>query len=126
MPVLERARYTLSNSNARPEMLQSVPGGNLPKYPLPVTCIGMFAVARAMQGKGIGTELMVDAMKRSAAAAAVVGSTGLSLHSHGVKSSAFYEKMGFASLGADATNRPMFMPMGTVQRVIADTASRSA
>ena len=116
--------YTLSASKATPETLQPVLGGKLPKYPLPVTYIGMFAVTRGQQGKGIGTELLVDAMRRSAAAAEVVGSTGIFLHSRDAKRTTFYEKMGFTSLGADATNRPMFMPMGTVQRVIELTASR--
>ena len=47
------------------------------------------------------------------------------LHSRDARSTAFYETMGFTSLGAEATNRPMFMPMGTVQRVIELTASRA-
>ena len=61
--------YMLSASKATPETLQPVLGGKLPKYPLPVTYIGMFAVTRGQQGRGIGTELLVDAMRRSAAAA---------------------------------------------------------
>jgi GNAT superfamily N-acetyltransferase len=116
--------YTLSSSNATPDALQPVLGGKLPKYPLPVTYIGMFAVTKGQQGKGLGTELMVDAMRRSAAAAAVVGSTGLFLHSRDAKSTAFYEQRGFTSLSAEPTHRPMFMPMGTVHHVIALTASR--
>jgi len=116
--------YTLSASNATPAMLQPVLGGVLPRYPLPVSYIGMFAVATGQQGKGIGTELMIDAMMRSAAAAEDVGSTGMFLHSRDENSTAFYEKLGFTSLGIDVTNRPMFMPMGTVRRMIALSAPR--
>ena len=118
--------YTLSASNATPEMLPSILGGKLPRYPLPVSYIGMFAVVTGRQGKGIGTELMIDAMMRSAAGAEVVGSTGIFLHSRDAKSTRFYEKMGFTSLGTEATRRPMFMPMGTVRRVIALAASGTA
>ncbi len=111
--------YTLSASSVTPELLKPVLGAGLPKYPLPVSYIGMFAVALGRQGQGIGRELMLDAMMRSSAAAEHVGSTGLFLHSHDAKSTAFYEKLGFTSLGTEATRRPMFMPMTIVDQMTA-------
>ncbi|WP_439643574.1 GNAT family N-acetyltransferase [Gemmatimonas sp.] len=118
--------YTLSASSATPELLKAVLGSALPKYPLPVSYIGMFAVTTSRQGQGIGSELMLDALMRSAAAAHAVGSTGVFLHSRDEKSTAFYAKLGFVSLGTEATRRPMFIPMSVVHRMMNDQASRRA
>ncbi len=117
--------YTLSASSATPELLKPVLGSGLPKYLLPVSYIGMFAVTTSRQGQGIGSELMRDALMRSAAAAHAVGSTGVFLHSRDEKSTAFYTRIGFVSLGTEATHRPMFIPMSVVQRMMNDQASRS-
>ena len=118
--------YTLSAGIATPELLKPVLGSGLPKYPLPVSYIGMFAVTTSRQGQGIGSELMLDALMRSAAAAHEVGSTGVFLHSRDEKSTAFCTTLGFVSLGTEVKNRPMFIPMGVIHRMMNDQASRSA
>lgn len=117
--------YTLSASKATPELLKPVLGSGLPRYPLPVSYIGMLAVTTSRQGQGIGSELMLDALMRSAAAAQEVGSTGVFLHSRDEKSTASYAKLGFVSLGADVTGRPMFIPMSVIHRMMNDRASRT-
>lgn len=117
--------YTLSASNATPELLKPVLSSGLPTYPLPVSYIGMFAVTTSRQGHGIGSELMRDALLRSAVAAHDVGSTGVFLHSRDEKSTAFYTQLGFASLGNETTNRPMFIPMSVIRSMLNDHTSRS-
>jgi predicted N-acetyltransferase YhbS len=85
----------------------------------------MFAVTTRRQGQGIGSELMLDALMRSAVAAQEVGSTGVFLHSRDEKSTAFYTRLGCVSLGTAAKNRPMFIPMSVIHRMMNDHAFRS-
>jgi GNAT superfamily N-acetyltransferase len=115
--------YTLSTRSVEPELLASALHGRLPRFPLPVLYIGLFAVAQAEQGKGYGRVLMRDALARCAAAAEYVGATGVFLDSLDDKSTAFYSKLGFRPVGQQASPRPMFLPMTTIRQALSPPTS---
>ena len=62
--------YTISSSYVK---FQSLPKRHLPRYPIPSILIGKLAIDRSAQGKGLGTALLFDALKRSARVADEIG-----------------------------------------------------
>ncbi len=108
--------YTLSNKSVDAAMLAPLLKRSLPKFPLPVTYVGCFGVASNRQRQGHGATLMGDALARSLAAAAHVGSTGVFLNSRDVRSTAFYKALGFNEvLPPRAEQQAMFLPMSTLR-----------
>jgi len=57
--------YTLSARSILASELPPDIEKKLPRYPLPVTLLGRMAVARSLQGKGLGELLLFDALDRA-------------------------------------------------------------
>jgi GNAT superfamily N-acetyltransferase len=57
--------YALSARSILASELPPDIGKKLPRYPLPVTLLGRMAVARSLQGKGLGELLLFDALDRA-------------------------------------------------------------
>src|SRR5207244_575121 len=90
--------YTLSPRSIERDMLTASMTIRLPKYPLPVVCLGRFAVATSLQRRGYGTQLMRDALARSLHYSNSVGALGVYLDSKNEKSTAVYRSLGFVAL----------------------------
>lgn len=56
--------YSVSMSHIERESLPESQSKRLPRYPVPAMLVGKLAVDRSMQGKGLGEELLVAALKR--------------------------------------------------------------
>ena len=69
---------------------------NMPD-PVPVLLLGRLAVDRAWQGKGLGADLLADAVLRSIGAADSIGVRAILVHAISDAAKAFYEKHGFRS-----------------------------
>jgi GNAT superfamily N-acetyltransferase len=67
---------------------------NMPN-PVPVLLLGRLAVDRAWQGKGLGADLLSDAVLRAIAAAESVGVRAILVHAISDEAKSFYEKHGF-------------------------------
>ncbi len=67
---------------------------NMPD-PVPVVLLGRLAVDRGWQGKGIGGDLLSDAVLRVLAAAESVGVRAILVHAICERAKAFYEAHGF-------------------------------
>jgi GNAT superfamily N-acetyltransferase len=84
----------------------------LPRYPLAVTLLARLAVARSAQGRGLGGELLVDALLRSYEASETVPVQAVVVHAKDASVAGWYARHGFLPF----PDRPLhlFMPMATV------------
>ena len=68
--------------------------------PIPVILLGQLAVDRNYQGKGLGTDLLIDAGKRALAAAEVIGARAIIVQALDEQAKAFYGRSGFLQFSA--------------------------
>ena len=107
--------YTLSNTSIQAAELPSAFVKKLPRYPvLPATSLGRLAVDAKRRGTGLGTILLIDALRRclrteTASLAVVVGAKDDAV--------AFYERHDFLRLPEQLDR--LFMPMGTIEKLLA-------
>lgn len=63
---------------------------------IPLLLIGRLAVDHTWQGKGLGSALLAEALRKCQAAASIVGARGVVVHPIDDKAATFYEAHGFA------------------------------
>jgi GNAT superfamily N-acetyltransferase len=68
----------------------------LARHPVPVMVLARLAVDRRWQGKGIGSGLLKDAVRRTMQAADIAGIRALVVHAKDDAASAFYQRFDFA------------------------------
>ena len=73
---------------------------NMPD-PVPALLLARLAVDRAWQGKGLGADLLSDAVLRAVGAAESVGVRAVLVHAISDEAKAFYEKHGFRASPID-------------------------
>lgn len=72
-------------------------GKGMPRYPIPMMVIARLAVDRRYQGRGFGSALLRDALRRAVAASEIAGIRGVLVHAKDEAAAAFYRSFGFAS-----------------------------
>lgn len=83
--------YTLSNGSvARNEPPKSMQRFSMSE--IPVTILGRLGVDKDYQGKGIGLDLLQDALERSISAAEIIGSRAVLVHALDQRLADFYKK----------------------------------
>ena len=99
--------YTLSNhSVARPSPAKPRDLYNQAPDPVPTVLLGRFAVDVGWQGRGLGQDLLCDAFKHIAGASTNIGMRAVIVDAKTDRVRAFYERIGFRSLGdPDDPNR---------------------
>jgi ribosomal protein S18 acetylase RimI-like enzyme len=86
----------------------------LPRYPnLPATLIGRLAVDRQYQRKGIGEELLVDALKRSLENTSRIGSVAVVVEAGNEHAKKFYQAYGFIQFPGSPNK--LSVPMRTIR-----------
>jgi len=109
--------YTLSNASVPAEL---APEGIRKKMPksydaLPVTLLGRLAIDKKFSGQGLGTIILLDALKRSYEIAGhSLGSIGVVVDPLDDDAIAFYEKFGFVRL---PDSGKMFLPMSDIAQL---------
>ncbi len=73
---------------------------NMPD-PVPALLLGRLAVDRAWHGKGLGGDLLANAVLRAISAAELVGLRAILVHAISAEARTFYEKHGFRSSPLD-------------------------
>jgi predicted N-acetyltransferase YhbS len=63
--------------------------------PIPVVLLGRLAIDHNWQGRGLGADLLRDAVLRTLAASASIGVRAILVHAISAEAKAFYEKFGF-------------------------------
>ena len=90
---------------------------------VPVIYIRAVAVRSDQQGRGLGTALLIDAMRRCAGIAEQMGAAAIVLDvlrdAHFDRRSAFYAALGFRPLGDPDNPTRVFIPMADVRATIA-------
>lgn len=100
--------YTLAAGAVAFEKLPKAVGKKLPRYPVPVARIGELAVDERFQGKGLGSALLIDALRRILDASREVAAWAVVVDPIDVQAACFYRKFGFVAL---ADSEIMFLPM---------------
>jgi predicted GNAT family N-acyltransferase len=100
VPVTHRTEiagfYTLAASSIRLSDLPPATVRKLPRYPIvPATLLGRLAISVRHQGQRLGEYLLVDALTRTLAASAAVGSAAVIVDAKDDVGAGFYERYGF-------------------------------
>ena len=110
--------YTLSNGSISRTELPPTLQHRLPHYEqLPVIILGRLAIDRSHQKKNLGALLLMDALQRSYAAAAAIGSYAVFVHPIDEAASRYYQRFGFILL---PDSGKLFLPMQTIEMVLID------
>jgi GNAT superfamily N-acetyltransferase len=86
------------------------------KAAAPLLLIGRLAIDNAFRGKGLGTDLLRDAMRRCLAAADIVGARGVLAHVIDDDAAGFYQHHGFVR--SPLGERVMLMAIETVRALL--------
>jgi len=108
--------YTVSMSSVGLTALPEERRRGLPRSQVPVALIGRLAVDQSAQGEGLGKLLLIDALRRIAAAAEQVAAHAIILDAIDDHARAFYARFGFLELTDDPMH--LFLPMDTLRRVV--------
>jgi GNAT superfamily N-acetyltransferase len=108
--------YAISSHRVRHEDLPGDQAKGLPRIDVPVILLGRLAIDRSVQGQGLGSLLLIDALRRSELLAEQVGIRAVEVDAIDDAARAFYLKFGFQPLLDDP--RHLFLPMSTVRKVV--------
>lgn len=86
--------------------------------PIPVIVLGRLAVDLRYQGSGIGSGLVLDAMRRTVAASQIIGARGLLVHVLNERVLAFYLNLGFVQAALEDT---VIIPVVTIERALLES-----
>ncbi|MGH6790984.1 MAG: GNAT family N-acetyltransferase [Pseudolabrys sp.] len=84
---------------------------------IPLLLIGRLAVDLHLQGRGIGSALLADALRRCLAASEIAGVRGVIAHVIDEPAADFYQRHGFVR--CPLGERVMLMPIETVRSLVA-------
>jgi len=85
---------------------------------VPLLLIGRLAVDAAWRGRGVGSALLVDALRRCLAASKIAGARGVVAHAIDEAAVGFYERHGFVR--SPLGERVMLMPIETVRSLVGE------
>lgn len=88
------AFYSLAASSVERRRVSSRVGRNMPE-PIPVILLGQLAVDVNYQGRGLGSDLLIDAGKRALRVADVIGARAIVVQAFNEEVRTFYERFGF-------------------------------
>ncbi len=86
--------YSLAASAVEKRRVSSRVGRSMPE-PIPVILLGQLAVDTNYQGRGLGSDLLIDAARRALTAADVIGARAIVVQALDEDASAFYGRFGF-------------------------------
>lgn len=90
--------YALSNHRVIHEVLPLDEAKGLPRLDVPVVLLGRLAVDRSMQGLGLGSFLLIDALRRVQQIAEHIGVRAVEVDAIDDMARSFYMKFGFKPL----------------------------
>lgn len=109
--------HTLSMASIALHDLPADLARRLPRYPeVPAVVLGRMAVDLRNQGQGIGRALLMDAMRRVAAAAEQIGAVVMLVDAKNPVVVGFYAQYGFAAL--DGHPLRLFLPLDAIRAML--------
>ena len=86
--------YSLAAGSVLPSVTTGRVRRNMPS-PVPVVLLGRLAIDRTWQGRGLGRDLLLDAVLRVLSAGEKIGVRAILVHAISPEAKAFYERHGF-------------------------------
>jgi GNAT superfamily N-acetyltransferase len=105
--------YTLSASSVEFQRVPEPAQRRLGNYPIPTALLGKLAVNQSHQGNGLGTMLLIDAMRRVTAISSEIAIYALEVHALDERAASFYQKFGFQSFRDNEAH--LFLPLATIK-----------
>jgi predicted N-acetyltransferase YhbS len=100
------ANGAVAHSDTSAKVRQNTPD------PIPATVLARLAVDKSEHGKGLGTDLLQEAMKRTLAGAKHAAARLLIVHALNAKAFDYYTKNGFSAL--QSGSNALYMPLETI------------
>jgi len=107
--------YAISNHRVCYEALPAEQAKGLPRIDVPVVLLGRLAVDRTVQGRGLGSLLLVDALRRAQHVSEQIGVHAVEVHAANDAARGFYSKFGFVPVLDDRQH--LFLPMQVVRKL---------
>lgn len=107
--------YALSNHRVSFEALPEDEAKGIPRIDIPVILLGRLAVDQSAQGEGLGTLLLIDALRRVSHIADQVGIRAVEVDAIDESARQFYLKFGFMELRDDPLH--LFMSMQVIRKL---------
>ena len=107
--------YSISPSSVEFARVPAALTRKLGRYDVPVFRLRRLAIDRAMQGQGLGGDLLLAAGERSLAVAAEVGGLALAIDAKDEKAARWYERFGALALLDDPLK--LILPLGVIADV---------
>jgi GNAT superfamily N-acetyltransferase len=104
--------YTLSSTVIEFDSMAKSYQQKMPKYPIPAILIGKLAVDNSVQGKGLGGELLVDALLRIVKVSGEIGIFAVRVDAINLKAKEFYLKYEFIPFSDQSLS--LFLPIKTI------------
>lgn len=105
--------YAIATHRVRYEALSTEQARGLPKIDVPVVLLGRLAVDRTVHGQGLGSLLLIDALRRAELISTQVGVRAIEVDAIDDAARRFYTKFGFKSLVDDRNH--LFLSMKAVR-----------
>ena len=113
--------YSLAASAVEKRRVPSRVGRNMPE-PVPVILLGQLAVDSDYQGRGLGTDLMVDGARRVLATAETIGARAIVVQALDEQVKPFYQPFGFRQFSED---EPLMLVLPMPQLATSSPADRA-
>jgi GNAT superfamily N-acetyltransferase len=110
--------YAISTHRLLYDVLPPAESRGLPSLDVPVLLLGRLAVDRIVQGQGLGSLLLVDALRRAMQISEQVGIRAVEVDALDETAKAFYLKFGFRPLLDDTWH--LLMPMHEIRKLKLD------
>ncbi len=104
--------YTLSSTVIEFDSMPKSYQKKIPKYPIPAILIGKLACNNSVKGKGLGGELLVDALLRIVKASLEIGIFAVRVDAINLKAKEFYLKYEFIPFCDQSLS--LFLPIETI------------
>lgn len=110
-----RGYYAIAAGSVKLEQLTEVQQKRLPRYPVPVVCLGRLAVDKSVQGQGLGAYLLLDALERVERVQHDLGIHAIEVVAIDEAAKRFYLKYGFMEMLDDPHH--LFISLHTVRKL---------
>jgi GNAT superfamily N-acetyltransferase len=107
--------YSISNGSVRSDHFPEEESKRLPKYPTPVVHLGRLAIDRTLQGQGLGSLLLADAVRKAHQVSLISAAYAIEVVAKSDAAKRFYEKHGFKSFSDDPLH--LFLNMKVARKL---------
>lgn len=108
--------YSLSAGGLDATVIPDAFRRRLPRYPVPVVLLGRLAIGESHQGKGLGSILLADALRRIGKASQVMAVYAVVVDALNDQAADFYRQFGFIPLPSQPLK--LFLPMDSVAALV--------